>query len=301
MIAIIGLLLALLIPAVQAAREAARRAECKNKLKQLGLATHNYQATNRCLPLGWTAHPSSWGHPVASVGALVHVLPFAEHDAVYALWDSNTHFAAPTNKDLRGTVVELFVCPSDTGNDRFWWGPPSNEWDAKTSYRFNVGSGDAHGPAVILYKFDGVFGSGRSVRFGEITDGLSNTFLFAEHYNGQGRLPADIQNEWYSNWTIPYLDCSAFTTLYSLNAPKDDALASPEHPVVKSASSGHPQGANFCFADGSVRFISNNIDSWHLSQADILQLNSGGQPSQQPRLYQWLSTRAGGEPVTNAY
>src|SRR4051794_1147522 len=116
-IAIIAVLIALLLPAVQAAREAARRAQCVNNLKQIGLAMHNYQSTNNCLPQG--TRGCCWGT------WLVTVLPFVEQQALFNAWNSygNNSVTGPINSDFRyagvanTTVttsrVAAYSCPTD--------------------------------------------------------------------------------------------------------------------------------------------------------------------------------------------
>ena len=125
-IAIIAVLIALLLPAVQAAREAARRAQCVNNLKQIGLAMHNYQSSNNCLPYGMKG--CCWG------SWLVPILPFVEQTALFNSWNASGNnnpncapctaaeglfrYAGPTNLTVTSSRINAYMCPSDGNNTR---------------------------------------------------------------------------------------------------------------------------------------------------------------------------------------
>ncbi len=153
-IAIIGILVALLLPAVQAAREAARRSQCLNNMKQLGLATLNYESTFNSLPEGsyFFTPPSSWHQ---TIGLLGRILPYAEDNALHDLIDFDTEADAagqggegsddiqlPDGRFLASFPIQMYMCPSDP--------TPAVEtheaWDggaiprAKTNYVGSVGS-----------------------------------------------------------------------------------------------------------------------------------------------------------------
>ena len=126
-IAIIAVLMALLLPAVQQAREAARLTQCRNNLKQLGLALHNYESTNQVFPpscilnpyLDGTAYGISYGdtYRVGPPGFAwgVSILPFVEQANLYNLFDTNLPCWAPANSVAAKTKVSVFLCPSATG------------------------------------------------------------------------------------------------------------------------------------------------------------------------------------------
>ncbi|MGV3483273.1 MAG: DUF1559 domain-containing protein [Planctomycetaceae bacterium] len=118
-IAIIGVMVGLLLPAVQAARESARRMTCSNHERQLGLALHNYHAAYDRLPSGWIADASN-NEPGWSWGAAI--LPFMEQQALY----EKIHFSVPIedgiHQEVREQAIATFICPSDIGGDLFMIG-----------------------------------------------------------------------------------------------------------------------------------------------------------------------------------
>ena len=118
-ITIIGILIALLLPAVQAAREAARRMQCANNFKQVGLALHNYHSSKQCFPVG-VFDPTSVSHAPGWWSWSTYILPFMEQDAVYNMIDFNTldyfgGYGAEMNPTRRanGTFIAEYLCPSD--------------------------------------------------------------------------------------------------------------------------------------------------------------------------------------------
>lgn len=282
-IGIIGLLIALLLPAIQMAREAARRAQCLNNLKQLGVAVHCYHDTWLCLPLGGVTFPGSW----AGANQFVRLLPHLDQLAAYDTWNQSEHIWTPDNMQLVSYHLPVLLCPSDVNNDVL----ESNGWRiGRTSYRANVGSDLA-----------GLFDPGdpTPIRFADVTDGLGKTFLFGEHNNAAARYSLSVYADETGWWLQPAGDC-VFSGACRINAELDWTLDWPDIPVILSASSRHPAGANFCMADGSVRFVSENIDSWQLSRAD-LDAWTGSTPPKPTKLYQWLCTRAGNEVIDSDF
>jgi len=146
-----GVLVALLLPAVQAAREAARRAQCSNNLKQIALAMHNYHDVYRALPPAYTTDEN--GTPLHSWRTLL--LPFMEQQALYAQIHLNEPWNSAHNQQMANTVISLYCCPSE--------GLPS----ANTCYMAITGSGTMLEGAT-------------PVSFSDITDGTSNTIMVAE-------------------------------------------------------------------------------------------------------------------------
>lgn len=176
--------MAILLPAVQSAREAARRVSCSNHLRQIGLALHNYHAVHQCFPAGRSA-----GLP-AVFSAQARLLPYLEQENLRNLVDFNS---APTTIGVAGgptysgaanyaaatTVVATFQCPSDPLAGRV----PGSEYGA-TNYAANAGSGTL--AAGSLTGADGVFYTGSAVAFRDIRDGTSHTVAFSERLLGSG-------------------------------------------------------------------------------------------------------------------
>ena len=197
-IAIIGILVGLLLPAVQAAREAARRMQCSNNLKQLGLALHNYASTyQEALPNN--GYPQPGGYP-NDFSPLAKLLPFIEQANLENLIDYGIYMGHPALADLpvelqpaAGTRVPVFECPSDANAALHSLTMPSGAMIqiAGTSYAMNQGSGQ-----------DGVFHPGNSTasnglcwvgaktKLRDMSDGTSNTLVFAETLFGAGDAPA---------------------------------------------------------------------------------------------------------------
>ncbi len=200
-----GVMAALLIPAVGQAREAARRAQCKNNLKQIGLALHNYHDTHRSFP---AAHLNdAQGQPKLSWR--VSILPFADEPQLFNAYSFNDAWDSPSNSRLLNPMPRTYACPSH--------GAPGS---TNTCYAAITGDNTA-------------MGAGKCVRLGDITDGSSNTLLIVEacRLNIPWMKPQDI-------------DAATFTRIGDPNG----------------VSSFHTGGAHILLADGSVRFLSNNVD-----------------------------------------
>jgi type II secretory pathway pseudopilin PulG len=179
-IAIIGVLIALLLPAVQMAREAARRTQCKNNLHQIALAVHNYQDAflvyppSFCIEQGkvLTSNNGSWS---------VHgrVLPYSEQAVAFkavdlsVAWDFQLVTGVPT------MAVPIYQCPSDPNSDTMRVDAAGNAFTHPQNYGFNFGSWLVYDPAGVR-RGDGAFHVNSSTRPGDIVDGLSNTLLAAE-------------------------------------------------------------------------------------------------------------------------
>ena len=173
-IAIIGILVGLLLPAVQAAREAARRMQCSNNLKQIGLSLHNYESTFKRLPAG-TFNDATKGRANNS-SPLPMIMPFIEQNNAFQLFnfdeDLNTH---ASNLAARQQNVPTFQCPSQAGVTPFVLpGTQCPNGCGNTNYVQSLGNNANYASN------NGPFGRRFGAKFGDISDGLSNTGLFAE-------------------------------------------------------------------------------------------------------------------------
>lgn len=257
-IAIIGILIALLLPAVQSAREAARISECKNNLRQFGIAMHNYESSFKKLPPGYsyTANPNgnSSGH---AWGA--YLLPLIEEPAVYEQIDFDLPVYHADNQAARELHLASFLCPSDDisargfiemGPDRFAMG----------CYVANFGPPDLDADQE---QRDGVFSRNSETRLKQITDGLSNTLMIGERQNGPFRAGIELNNhfEYETTWAASVRDVDDPTddhghmTLFQTGHTPNDGLSDD-----RDVSSAHSGIAQFLLCDGSARVITGDID-----------------------------------------
>ncbi|NLF06674.1 MAG: DUF1559 domain-containing protein [Pirellulaceae bacterium] len=292
-ITIIGVLIALLLPAVQAAREAARRMQCQNNLKQIGLALHNYHSQYNCFPaLEAISIPEQCGDNNNCRGAPVYVvlLPFIESENLDNLYDYNSPrgwnrwagwgSAQPSvfTNPLAWTRLGFYQCPSD---DR------TQEWAPLRDY-FAI----AGGPAPPSYNVEAISGYGnvwtnglftynRWRRFADVSDGSSSTFAFGESVHrafigvgpGYGTNTGGPVTWWLGGscqgagtQDLPYClnpvtHCSgrnARTTFHPINYTIQTMSVSKENDAP--FGSFHSGGAHFAFADGHVSFINDTID-----------------------------------------
>jgi prepilin-type N-terminal cleavage/methylation domain-containing protein/prepilin-type processing-associated H-X9-DG protein len=193
-ITIIAVLIALLLPAVQAARGAARRIQCVNNLKQLGLAIQGYVDVHGALPPTADASP-----PPKFFGMRPRLLPFLEQSAAFNAINMGVYYSQPQNWTVRTTQISTFLCPSD-GN------VPcgtieingANRQIGYSSYPNNIGTiytqnGGLDGPAYILAASP----YGPAVTLASVTDGLSNTAIFSEWVRGENHSSSDGLHQIY--------------------------------------------------------------------------------------------------------
>ena len=208
-ICVIGLLLALLLPAIQSARESVRRIECANNMRQLALAAQNYHAANRSFPQGRAAADIS---TPGQYGFFAHLLPFLEQTAVFNKMNFYRKvFEGDRNMEAAAAPVPLFRCPSDI--DRL---TAENDMNAyfgwqHNNYRGNAGNDTGAvtitAPAAAVGRTrsngaternNGVFVTGRTVSLNMIADGASNTALFSEGVIGDGdQAKASVPGDWF--------------------------------------------------------------------------------------------------------
>ena len=274
-IAIIGILVSLLLPAVQAAREAARRMSCNNNMKQIALALHNYHDTFKAMPMGWIGLengsgriPHSEGNP--GWGWAAHVLPFIEQETVGDIVQDILPITDAANLQARETHLAIYRCPSDAGSQDFFdldvGGTPVNIPGANYVGMFGtLELEDCEGLAPgVQCKGDGPFFHNSSTRLRDITDGTSNTLFVGERSSKHG------QSTWLG--AIPGGDESFARVLAIADHPPNDAGGHLDDP-----GSYHPGGTNFAYVDGSIHIITETIDL---------------------TVYHALATMQGGEAVT---
>jgi prepilin-type N-terminal cleavage/methylation domain-containing protein/prepilin-type processing-associated H-X9-DG protein len=275
-VGIIGVLISLLLPAIQSAREQARRTQCCNNLLQLGLAMGNYASTHTVLPPGVVNDkgpivnlPAGYNH-----GWIVQILPFLGQDNVYRRIDLDQSVYAAANFTVREVVISTLMCPSDSRR-------------VSTNY-----AGCHHDvEAPIAADNHGVLYLNSHVRLDDITDGPAQTILIGESiYDDPSALgwtsgtSATLRNTGH-----PLSDPNGTHALFKNTAQLSDEerVAAVRQmaedgilPIefVGGFSSRHPLGSNFAFCDGSVRYLKNSI-------------------SQQ--VFRLLGHRADGEPISD--
>jgi prepilin-type N-terminal cleavage/methylation domain-containing protein len=256
-ITIIGILVALLLPAVQAAREAARQTQCQNNLKQYGLGLHNYHTVYGVFPLGnvpmrwWTAQSM--------------LLPYMEGNAIYQ-WINygfkDTCFSAvnslPPDQDPGRYVLSFDICPDDANTSKIWHGWTGVGWHGCTNYLGMMGTSPTAQDGILLYSW-------RGIGLEDVRDGSSNTLIM-----GERGIPDDL----YWGWCY----CG-----FGDGTGNGDNLCSTKYGLAPGEPdskhnlhywSYHPNAVGFLWADGAVHTLSYDIDF---------------------ATYQALSSRSGGE------
>jgi prepilin-type N-terminal cleavage/methylation domain-containing protein len=300
-IAIIGVLISLLLPAVQQAREAARRAQCKNNLKQIGLALHNYLETHSAFPPSFCLGTSTGGR--WSVHA--RILPFVDQANVLAQIDLTVSYSVPPNSTagVSALRIPVYLCPSEI-NDRARVGTQTHY---PTNYAFNGGTWKLFTHDAVLTNGgqpgNGSFAPNSRFRPSDFTDGMSSTLCFSEvkaytpnvgnGHEGTDSLPTSVSSynagsfstTGHTEWVDGKVHETGFTTTFTPNyvemvsgsggGPLDGDFISckeggascaglPTYAAVTSRSF-HEGIVNSLLMDGSCRSISENIDTavWH--------------------------------------
>ncbi|QDT79052.1 DUF1559 domain-containing protein [Gimesia maris] len=277
-IAIIAILIALLLPAVQQAREAARRSTCKNSLKQIGIAIHNYADTHRVFPLGnVNAASSSTDYNWAWSTFL---LPFVDQAPLYNTINPNGGLLMPLANATYGstanalqTAIPVYRCPSSivpvVNNLRTdgTSGYGALSYPAVSGHIANL-SGTAPTTAEATYRNKGSFYPRSSVRFRDFTDGTSNTILVGERAFQQ--TGSTITQPSAAIWAGGRYNAAGTSGITS-NTEEDTLGVVSQATNINQKTSGsaphrgfssqHVGGCHFLLGDGTVRFISENINS----------------------------------------
>jgi prepilin-type N-terminal cleavage/methylation domain-containing protein/prepilin-type processing-associated H-X9-DG protein len=268
-ITIIGILIALLLPAVQAAREAARRMQCTNHLKQWGLAFANYESCNHMYP-AFQVYPTSYYKGWKRRTFVVPLWPYLEQSALYDGYQMKYDFSDTQNREFVSMQVPLYFCPTD--RQGFW---KAGEPDSTTHYRsrgnyvVNWGYSDFYRNQTD-YK-QGPFRGGIYTTVSDIRDGLSNTMLMSEIIQAVSDTDYDMRGDIFNDdiCGAVYMSLNTPNSGYDILSycPADNTTPALCSPISYSASakyyltarSKHSGGVNVALCDGSVHFMSDSI------------------------------------------
>jgi prepilin-type N-terminal cleavage/methylation domain-containing protein len=296
-IAIIAILIALLLPAVQQAREAARRTQCKNNMKQIGLALHNYESSHRVFPSSSISNfgQGVWNWPGTGVedpAIRLHsfasqILPYMDGANLYNTIDYNVSALAPANRNAARQILPFYKCPSYAGPDY------STDPLYTTTVGFNqfairnyvaMGAKNVVGLSGAI-PAEGVIYPRSKTGFRDITDGTSNTIMIAETREEKAAVwidgtSASVAARWFKITAPPTFEGDTVSINYGDNIAGNSICYFPGGVFPNSIgqewgpSSLHEGGAQFLLGDGSVRFISENID---VKTFDALTTRNGGE------------------------
>ncbi len=287
-ISIIGVLVGLLLPAVQQAREAARRMQCQNNLKQIGLAFQNYHSSLRKFPPGYISNVNSTGNEIgAGWGWGTLLLPQLEQSALYNQINFTFGIEHPLNSVHRLQRLPTFLCPSDNAPDRW---QVENRDLASGAFLANICEVAPSNYIGMFGTFepgvggDGVLFRNESLSFQSITDGTSTTLLVGERgfrlgsatWTGAVTGAVIVPDGSDGVGTGPPESASSLILGHS----GDGFSPGERRSHVNQFYSEHQGGVHFLFVDGHFSFISTSTDY---------------------RVYQALSTRAGGETISADY
>ncbi len=300
-IAIIGILMGLLLPAVQMAREAARRSQCQDNLRQHGLAILNFESAKGYLPS--SVRPSGLT-PLPRVAGQIFMLNYLELGNIYDRYDKTQSWGAPVNIPVVNLKIATFQCPSTPDPDRLDGVPETTPWAGGIGSTSDYAQTIYVDPRLLTAGLvdevgDGLLKRNSKPRLAEAIDGLSNTIAFAEsagrpYLYRQGRL---IGSNLVANrvngggWCRPASEISidgsdstgtTFPGPFAINATNGEDVGGSTpfpHPYYGTFGTGevyafHPGGANAVLGDGSTQFLSDEVNI---------------------RVFARLVTRAGGE------
>ena len=287
-IAIIGVLVGLLLPAVQAARESARKMQCTNNLKQMLLGFQGYHDVHKSLP------PETWlkfkDNKSQGLGILVRVLPFLEQTGVFEQIDFKNFYEEDEgtgtytgNETIAKIKVPMFLCPSNP-TDESSMTQYNQEKGCFTAHYYGItGAVGKNGQTGRTYPLlrtaadnggehgggpnakNGLFFEESHITFADIKDGLSNTFALGEiAYNEYEGYFAWVRGAYSNPYNGAIIYVSSKNVEWPLNAIRDsegtNAGLYRQFYSSGSFSSQHPGGAHFGLADGSVQFVSDGTE-----------------------------------------
>jgi len=300
-IAIIAVLIGLLLPAVQKVREAAHRVQCVNNLKQIALAAHHYHGDHEQFPVGVHLPDYVGAQPTGGTTLWLELLPYFEQDSLYKQWDydDNRNNVVGGTNATSAQVIKILLCPSDplpepvvplTAANSL--APPwSLGFYGMSSYGGNAGKRSVQAGNPPLFPGmtrDGIFYIDSRVRLTDIKDGASNTLLFGERYHRDPQYDLQHSLFWPGSRSMAQWGMWAYvanqgsvgnvtlSTPVPINyqmGPGGDFVA-VENRACAFGSGHTPRGANFAFADGCVRFLS---DSMPLLTLQALSTRAGGE------------------------
>ncbi len=265
-IAIIGILIGMLLPAVQQVREAARRTSCMNNVRQIGLATLNYESGHGYFPPGWQLEDINDPLSEPGWGWSAHILPFLEQSVVADRINFKVAIDDHDHEDIIREVIPMYLCPSQSANakivnlaehvehgdhdDLAAWHDHDHDdheelWAGRSDYSGVFGSTEISDSPL---KGNGVYYGGSRVKIRDIKDGLSHSMMVGERTQQLGPI----------SWVgmVPEID-EAFARIVAVadHPPNDDHDAHFE-----DFRSDHPGGIVVALCDGSSHFLSDNID-----------------------------------------
>jgi prepilin-type N-terminal cleavage/methylation domain-containing protein len=263
-IAIIGILIGMLLPAVQQVREAARRVDCSNKSRQLGLALLNFESANQDFPSGWLTDDRD--EPISDPGWAwtAELLPFLESDALFQQIEFDRAVGESMHEDVIQTVLPTLLCTSDpadevqdisldsdtmpVGNGSGTSNAPSgSRLVARSNYSGVFGTLETGNGTRNPFSGDGIFFANSGVKIRDIIDGTSNTMIIGERRNDLGSI----------TWsgvilTVPEPIVRVVGT--------NDLQPNSQEDNLETFRSYHPGGINVTLGDGSTQFITDEID-----------------------------------------
>ncbi len=287
-IAIVAILAAILLPAVQSAREASRRSACANNLRQIGVALENFHAARGFFPPGR-------GAPTPTVfSPLAYLFPYMEETSLQGRIDLSSapttlvlggkFYDGSTNSWAASQAVAVLSCPSDASQGRV-----NGSSYGGTNYAANAGSGTVNYGS--LNGADGVFFLGSCIAFKHLRDGSSCTVAFSERMLGTGQTLAVLSadqaglymlelgtgvdvapstcaslgtGDWYSQrgakWILGNYGNTLYNHYYAPNAAAWDCMNMAQQKAITAARSSHPGGVAILLCDSSARFVTDSID-----------------------------------------